>query len=303
MASSTQVARQTVRGVSKSRRRKLMMWRDAFLLIAPFLLLYILFFIFPTIRAVQLSFTDAPLVGKGEFIGFENYQKLFESKDFWRALRNTAYFVLLTVVPNTAVGLIFALMVVRLKRLRSVVLSAFFIPNMLTVSVVTLIWQWILDSQFGIINTLLGTNYAIFRDPNWAMVAIAFITIWWTVGFNMLLFIAGLQGISKEYYEAAQIDGATGGQIFWRITWPLLWPVTALVLTLQLIAQFKIFDQIWLLTRGGPFKQTMPMLQLVYQEAFQEFKGGYASAIAMVLFLIILVASLVQYFVLRSGSR
>jgi multiple sugar transport system permease protein len=303
MASSTQVARTTVRGTSRARRRKLLMWRDAFLLIAPFFLLYILFFLFPTLRAVQLSFTDAPLVGKGNFIGFENYRELFGSRDFWRALRNTGYFVLLTVVPNTAVGLVFALMVVRLKRLRSIVLSAFFLPNMLTVSVVTLIWQWLLDSQFGIINTVLGTNYAIFRDPNWAMVAIAFITIWWTVGFNMLLFIAGLQGISSEYYEAAQLDGATGAQVFWRITWPLLWPVTALVLTLQLIAQFKIFDQIWLLTRGGPFKQTMPMLQLVYTEAFQEFKGGYASAIAMILFLVILIASLIQYRVLRTGSR
>jgi multiple sugar transport system permease protein len=302
MASGTQSIRATPT-VRRSNRRKYRMWRDALLLIAPFLLLYSLFFIFPTIRAVQLSFTDAPLVGKGEFIGLENYQKLFASKDFWRALRNTGYFVLLTVVPNTAVGLMFALMVVRLKRLRSIVLSAFFLPYMLTVSVVTLIWQWILDSQFGIINVLLGTNYSIFRDPNWAMVAIAAITVWWTVGFNMLLFIAGLQGISKEYYEAAQIDGATGGQIFWRITWPLLWPVTALVLTLQLIAQFKIFDQIWLLTRGGPFKQTMPMLQLVYTEAFQEFKGGYASAIAMVLFVIILLASIIQYYVLRTGSR
>ena len=303
MASGTQVAGSTTSSTGRSQRRKLIMWRDAFLLISPFLLLYILFFLFPTIRAIQLSFTDAPLVGKGNFIGLENYQKLFASKDFWKALRNTGYFVLLTVIPNTAVGLMFALMVVRLKRLRSIILSAFFLPNMLTVSVVTLIWQWILDSQFGIVNVVLGTNYSIFRDPNWAMVAIAFITIWWTVGFNMLLFIAGLQGISKEYYEAAQIDGATGTQVFWGITWPLLWPVTTLVLTLQLIAQFKIFDQIWLLTRGGPFKKTMPMLQLVYQEAFQEFKGGYASAIAMILFLIILIASFINYRLLRTGSR
>jgi multiple sugar transport system permease protein len=302
MASGTRAVGQASSARPRS-RRKLLMWRDAFLLIAPFMLLYILFFLFPTIRAIQLSFTDAPLVGKGHFIGLENYKKLFAHKDFWKAITNTAYFVLLTVIPNTAVGLIFGLMVVRLKRLRSIVLSAFFLPNMLTVSVVTLIWQWILDSQFGIVNVVLGTNYSIFRDPNWAMVAIAFITIWWTVGFNMLLFIAGLQAIPKEYYEAAQIDGATGIQIFWRITWPLLWPVTALVLTLQLIAQFKIFDQVWLLTRGGPFKKTLVMLQLVYQEAFQEFKGGYASAIAMVLFLVILVASLIQYRILRTGSR
>ncbi len=295
--------------VARTRRltkRKRRMWRDAFLLVSPFVLLYLVFFIYPTFRVVQLSFTDAPLIGEGSFIGFENYRELFGDALFWKSLRNTFYFVLLTVIPNTALGLLFALMVVRLKRLKSVVLAAFFLPYMLPVSVVTLIWQWLLNTQFGILQpifvALTGENLAVFTDRNWAMPSVAFITVWWTVGFNMLLFIAGLQGISKEYYEAASLDGATGTQIFRYVTWPLLWPITALVLTLQLIAQLKIFDQVYLLTGGGPFNSTIVTLQYMYREAFQRFDGGYSSTIAMALFVIILVASLLQYRFLRIGG-
>jgi multiple sugar transport system permease protein len=281
------------------------MWRDALLLVAPFTLLYALFFLFPTARVFQLSFTNAPLIGDGEFVGLANYERLLNDPLFWRSLRNTFYFVALTVVPNTAVGLMFALMVIRLKRLRSMVLAAFFLPFMLPVSVVTLVWQWMLDSRFGVVQpifqALVGRNLAVFRDPNWAMPMVALITIWWTVGFNMLLFIAGLQGISKEYYEAASLDGATNMQIFRFITWPLLWPITALVLTLQLIAQLKIFDQVYLLTGGGPFNSTIVMLQFVYREAFQQFRGGYASAVSVVLFVIIMVVSVAQYRLLRTG--
>lgn len=291
----------------QSRRRNWRMWRDALLLITPFTLLYLVFFIFPTFRVFQLSFMDVPLIGGGgEFIGLENYRELLTDSRFWSSVRHTFYFVLLTVIPNTAVGLMFALMVVRLNRLKSIVLAAFFIPFMLPVSVVTLVWQWLLDPTFGIMQNVftffLGEPLAVFGDPNWAMPSVAFITVWWTVGFNMLLFIAGLQGIGKDYYEAASLDGATNLQNFRFITWPLLWPVTALVLTLQLIAQLKIFDQVYLLTGGGPFNSTIVTLQYMYNEAFQNFNGGYSSAIAVALFVIILVFSLVQVRLLRTGG-
>jgi multiple sugar transport system permease protein len=288
------------------KRRNWRMWRDAFLLITPFTLLYLIFFIFPTLRVFQLSFMDVPLIGGGgEYIGFENYRELMTDSRFWSSIRHTFYFVLLTVIPNTAIGLIFALMVVRLNRLKSLILAAFFIPFMLPVSVVTLIWQWLLNSQFGILQNLFGLfgeRIAVFSDPNWAMPSVAFITVWWTVGFNMLLFIAGLQGIGKDYYEAASLDGATGLQIFRFVTWPLLWPVTALVLTLQLIAQLKIFDQVYLLTGGGPFNSTIVTLQYMYNEAFQKFDGGYSSTIGVALFVIILVVSLFQAKLLRTGG-
>jgi len=284
------------------------MWRDALLLVAPFTILYVIFFLYPSARVFQLSFTNAPLIGDGSYVGFANYERLLNDPLFMRSVRNTMYFVLLSVVPNTAVGLILALMVVRLKRLRPPVLAAFFLPFMLPVSVVTLIWLWMVDSNYGILQYILtyfnnGRPLAVFRNPDWAMPMVALVTVWWTVGFNMLLFIAGLQGISKEYYEAASLDGATGMQVFRYITWPLLWPITALVLTLQLIAQLKIFDQVYLLTGGGPFNSTLVMLQYVYREAFQQFRGGYASAISVALFLMIFVLSILQFTVLRTNRR
>lgn len=291
-------------------RRKYKTWRDALLLVAPFTLLYLVLFIYPTFRVFQLSLTDAPLIQTGdtpaEFIGLENYRDLMTDSRFWASIRHTFYFVLLTVIPNTLVGLIFALMVVRLNLLKSIVMAAFFLPWMLPVSVTTLIWQWLLDPTFGILQKVFilftGEPLAVFGDPNWAMPSVAFITVWWTVGFNMLLFIAGLQGISKEYYEAASLDGATGLEIFRFVTWPLLWPITALVLTLQLIAQLKIFDQVYLLTGGGPFNSTIVTLQYMYNEAFQNFNGGYSSAIGVALFIIILVVSLLQTVILRRGG-
>ena len=284
------------------------MWRDAFLLVAPFTILYAIFFLWPTVRVFQLSVTNAPLIGDGSFVGLANYERILNDPLFMRSVRNTLYFVLLTVVPNTAVGLILALMVVRLKRLRPPILAAFFLPFMLPVSVVTLIWLWMVDSNFGILQYILtyfnnGRPLAPFRNPDWAMPMVALVTVWWTVGFNMLLFIAGLQGISKEYYEAAALDGATGLQRFRHITWPLLWPITALVLTLQLIAQLKIFDQVYLLTGGGPFNSTIVMLQYVYREAFQQFRGGYASAISVALFIMIFVLSILQFTFLRGNRR
>ena len=285
-------------------KRKWRTWRDAFLLAAPFLVLYAVFFLLPTFKVIQLSFTNSPLIGTGEFIGFENYRRLLGDFVFWKSLKNTFYFVLLAAIPNTMLGLMFALMVIRLHRLKPFVLAAFFLPYFLPVSVVTLIWQWLLDTQFGITQHVfkffLGSNIAVFTDPNWAMPMVALITVWWTVGFNTLLFIAGLQGISTEYYEAASLDGANSFQIFRHVTWPLLWPVTALVLTLQLIAQLKIFDQVYLLTQGGPYNSTVVTLLYMYRQAFQSFNGGYASTVAVALFIIIMVTSILQFWVLRS---
>jgi multiple sugar transport system permease protein len=294
-------------GAKKKRVRKWRMWRDALLLVAPFTMLYLLFFLYPTARVFQLSFTNAPLIGEYQYVGFANFERLLNDSLFIRSVRNTLYFVALSVVPNTLVGLILALMVVRLKRLRAPILAAFFLPFMLPVSVVTEIWLWLLDNRYGVLQYVLeyvnnGRPLAVFRNPQWAMPMVALVTVWWTVGFNMLLFIAGLQGISKEYYEAAALDGANTFQSFRHITWPLLWPITALVLTLQLIAQLKIFDQVYLLTGGGPFNSTIVMLQYVYREAFQQFRGGYASTVSVTLFALIFVLSIVQVRILR-GNR
>ncbi len=278
-------------------------WLTALLMVAPFVFFYLLFLIYPSVQVIVLSFTNADLTGAGKWTGLTNYIKLFQEPTFWTALVNTFYFILLTAVPNTLVGLGLALLVMRLRRLRNLVMAAFFLPYVLPVSVVTSIWNWVLDSNFGIVNTLTHSTITWFQDPIWAMPAVALVTIWWTVGFNVLLFIAGLQNIPPELYEAAALDGASGFRLFRSITWPSLWPVTSLILLLQLIAQFKIFDQIYLLTTGGPFNKTLVLLLYSYQEGFQQQHGGYASAIGVVLMVIILVVSALQTKLLNRGGR
>lgn len=277
-------------------------------LIAPFVFIFCLVFLYPTLRVIELSFTNAPLIGEGEWVGLANYQRLLTDNLFYTSLKNNGYFVLLTVIPTTAIALGIALMVNRLSgRLQAFILAVFFLPYVLPVSVVTQIWLWMLDFQFGILqpvfSMITGKPVAVFKHPAWVMPMVAAVTIWWTNGFNVLLFIAGLRNIPSELYEAASLDGATRRQLFFKVTWPLLWPVTALVLTLQLILQLKIFDQVYLLSGGGPFNSSYVLLMMVYREAFQLNNGGYASAVALVLFVIIMAVSVLQFQLLRLGRR
>lgn len=282
--------------------------RTALILLAPFVIVYGVLFIYPTIQMIILTFQKAPLIGPGEWVGFKNYTRLFGDKLFGTAVWNTFYFVLLTVIPSTLLGLVIALGVNRLKGwAQSIVLAAFFVPYILPVSVVYRIWGWMLDSQFGImqypIAAIWGENVPVFRTLPLFMPAVAFITIWWLVGFNVLLFIAGLRNISSEIYEAAELDGATRWQLFTRITWPLVWPITVLVATIQLILQLKIFDQIYLFGNGARSDSTLALVQLIYRSAFQKNQGGYGATVALVLFVIIVVVSVLQYQLLRARGN
>ncbi|NTA38466.1 carbohydrate ABC transporter permease [Agrobacterium salinitolerans] len=285
----------------ENRRKKSLI---ALSMVTPFIVVFVTFFLYPLIEMVRISFTNAPLIGDGDWVGLANYTKLLSDKLFVTSLKNNGYFVLLTVVPTTVIALMIALAVSRLSGVKqTIAMSLFFLPYVLPVSVVTEIWAWMLDLQFGIlqpvISLIAGKPVAVFKNPYWVMPMVAVVTIWWTNGFNVLLFIAGLRNIPAELYEAASLDGATTWQRFWRVTWPLLWPVTALVLTLQLILQLKIFDQIYLLSGGGPFNSSFVLLLKVYREAFQLNNGGYASAIATVLFLLIMIVSILQFQLLR----
>lgn len=285
----------------ENRRKKSLI---ALSMVTPFIVVFATFFLYPLIEMVRISFTDAPLIGDGNWVGFENYAKLLGDRLFVTSLKNNGYFVLLTVVPTTIIALMISLAVSRLSGIgQTIAMSLFFLPYVLPVSVVTEIWAWMLDLQFGVlqpvISLLAGKPVAVFKNPYWVMPMVAVVTIWWTNGFNVLLFIAGLRNIPTELYEAAALDGATTWQRFRRVTWPLLWPVTALVLTLQLILQLKIFDQIYLLSGGGPFNSSFVLLLKVYREAFQMNNGGYASAVATVLFLLIVIVSVLQFQLLR----
>lgn len=280
----------------------------AAILLLPFVVTYGVLFVWPTIQLVMLSFQKAPLIGEGQWNGIKNYTRLFNDRLFSTAVWNTLYFVLLSVIPSTLLGLLIALGVNRLKGwTQSFILACFFIPYILPVSVVYRIWAWIADSQFGIIQypiaAIWGENISIFRTLPMFMPAVAFITIWWLIGFNVLLFIAGLRNISQEIYEAAALDGATRWQTFRRITWPLIWPVTVLVATIQLIMQLKIFDQIYLFGQGGRTDSTLGMVELVYRSAFQKNQGGYGAAAAVILFLVIVSISVLQFQLSRAKGQ
>ena len=281
----------------------------ALVLITPFLAIYGLIFIYPTIKMFLLSFTDAPLIGAGEWVGTDNYTRLTRDRRFDTAIWNTAYFVILSVIPGTIVALGIALGIHRLKgRMQAFLLALFFLPYILPVSVVYLIWDWTLNFQFGVAMHLLDLfgleRVPVFKTTTWFMPAVALVTIWWTSGFSILLFLAGLRAIPQEIYEAAALDNTGLWRTFRRITWPLLWPITALVLTIQLILQLKIFDQVYLFSTGGRPNDNLVMVYYIFQRAFVNDHGGRAAAIAVVLFLIVIVVSVINFQLTRlSGAR
>ena len=283
--------------------------RIAARLVAPFLAIYLLVFVWPTVQMFGISFTNAPLIGHGDWVGVENYEKLPKDPRFRTAAWNTAYFVVLTVLPGTIIALMIALGVSRLKgRLQAAILALFFLPYILPVSVVYLIWDWVLNFQFGIAMHLLDLfgvdRIPIFKTREWFMPAVGIVTIWWTAGFSILLFLAGLRSIPVEIYEAAALDNSSRWTTFRRITWPLLWPVTTLVFTIQLIAQLKIFDQVYLFSQGGRPNDNMVLVYYVFQRAFQQDQGGRAAAVAVTLFVLVVVVSVLQFQLLRlAGGR
>ena len=283
-------------------------WLIALVLIAPFIAIYSLIFVYPTIDMVRLSFTDAPLIGEGDFVGVENYTRLVSDRRFDTAVWNTAWFVVLSVIPGTIVALLIALAVKRLSGwMQSAILALFFLPYILPVSVIYLIWDWTLNFQFGIAMYFFDAvgmeRIPVFKSSTWFIPAVAMITVWWTCGFNVLLFLAGLRAIPQEIYEAADLDNAGRWRTFSKVTWPLLWPITALNFTIQLILQMKIFDQVYLFSQGGRPNDNLVMVYYIFQRAFQSNHGGRAAAVAVVLFFIVIIVSVLNFQLMRFAER
>lgn len=289
----------------ESRRTEIL---TAGVLVAPFVAIYGWLFVYPTIQMVRLSFTDAPLIGAGNWIGLDNYYQLFKDRVFGTAVWNTIYFVVLTVVPGTAAALSIALMVSRLRGwTQSIILAAFFLPYVLPVTVVYVIWDWMFNVQYGVLQYILtpimGQPVNVWRRLPWLLPMAALITVWWTNGLSILLFLAGLRNIPAEIYEAAELEGANRWQVFRSITWPLIWPVTALCLTIQLILQMKIFDQVYLFSMGGRTQATMVLVQYIFDQGFVHNKGGYAATIAVALFVVVIALSVLQFQALRARGQ
>jgi multiple sugar transport system permease protein len=279
--------------------------RLAVVFTAPFFVLFVLFLFWPVLSALWTSLYDDSLVGGSSWAGLGNYGELLEDPNFWAAMWHTAFFTLLSVPPLVLLPLALALMVSRVRRLQWLFRLAFFAPFVLPVSVVVLVWNWLYQPGFGLINSYL-TSLG-FAEVNWlgqpgvAMVSAVIVTVWWTFGFNFVLYLAGLQEIPRELYEAAATDGATPGQQLRRITLPLLASTIVLVTVLQVIASLKIFDQIYLLQLGtpGPENSTRPAIQYIYEAGFTQYRIGYASAMSFVFFLAVVAVTLVSARLIR----
>jgi multiple sugar transport system permease protein len=280
--------------------------RPAIAFLAPFVGLYILFIIGPAIYGLVMSFFDTSLVkpGLSSFAGLGNYSEALQSRDFWSSLWHTIWFTILTTPPLILLGFVLALLADRIGRGRWFFRLAFFAPFILPSAVIALIWIWIYTPALGILETALKTigigapNWL--GDVNWAMPSLAITTVWWTLGFNFILYLAGLQDIPQELYEASAIDGAGPWQQIRTITIPLLARTTTLVAVLQVIASLKVFDQMYIMTAGGPNFSTRSVLQFIYDEGFTNFRVGYASAISMLFFLVVLAVSAVWFAIVRS---
>jgi multiple sugar transport system permease protein len=283
--------------------------RPAAAFLTPFVVLYLLFIIGPALYGLVLSFTDASLVkpGLNGSAGFGNYAEALGSSDFWSSLWHTLWFTILTTPPLVILGFLLALLANRVARGRWFFRLAFFAPYILPSAVVALIWMWLYTPALGLLDTALTkvgmTAPSWLGDAAWAMPSLAITTIWWTLGFNFILYLAGLQEIPRDLYEAAAMDGASPWQQIRSITIPMLGRTTTLVAVLQVIASLKVFDQMYLMTSGGPNFATRSILQYVYDEGFTNYRVGYAAAVSMLFFLVVLAVSAVWFTLVRRQEK
>ncbi|NAZ87248.1 carbohydrate ABC transporter permease [Kineococcus indalonis] len=266
---------------------------------APFLVVFAGFLLWPVVYGVYLAFTGASLSGGGEgLIGFGNFGEALSDPLVWRTLLNTAVFTVASTVPLVVLPLVMALLVHLSLPGQWLWRLAFFAPYLLPVTVVSLLWVWILQPELGLLNDWLGAvgigPVAWVQGEGSAMWSVVIATVWWTSGFNFLLYLAGLQNIPGYLYEAAALDGSGGWRTLRSITLPMLGRTTGIIVVLQVLASLKVFDQIYQMTSGGPDNATRSILLYVYDQGFSNYRLGYASAIANIFFLLVIVLSVAQ---------
>ena len=270
-----------------------------YLFLAPFMIFFAVFVVRAVITAVQMSFFDWHVLRGATPIGLGNYEEIFNDDVWWIALKNTFTFTFMTVIGTTIVGLAAAVAVTRPIRGQGFFRVLLYMPSLFSVGAVGLIWVWLLNSQFGVIN--YGLSPFGVRPVNWlgepelVIPALSLTTVWWGFGFPMLIFIAGLQGIPGQLYEAARIDGANESQIFFRITLPLLRPTILFVTVTGVISHFQVYGQPLIMTNGGPGRSSYTVIFYLWEIAWEAFRMGYGAAVAVVIALIVASMTLVQF--------
>jgi multiple sugar transport system permease protein len=287
--------------------------RAGWAFVTPALLLIGIFFAIPVLGAFVLSFTDFDIYSVGDFsstrfIGLANYRDLASAPLFWTATKNTLYFVVIGGPLSAAVSLAAALLVnAKLIRFRAFFRSAFFAPWVTTLVAMALVWRYIYHPQYGLLNAALGVigigPIDWLGTTTWAMPSLILLSVWKNFGYNMLVFLAGLQSIPDELYEAAALDGAGPWRRFRHVTLPMLGPTFVFVGVVTMIASFQVFSEPYVMTQGGPLKSTLTLVLFMYEQGFRWWRLGYSAAIAVVLFCLTLVGTLVQFRVQARAAR
>lgn len=263
---------------------------------------FAVFAAYPTLRGIYLSFTDFRVLSDPVWTGLDNYKRLLGDDVFWHSVGVTLYFVALAVIGCVVLSLVTAVILHRLTS-STVVRGLIILPFLISNIVAGVVWTWMLDSQLGIVNVVLkaitGQSVQFFTDPAWAVPSLAAVTIWKGLGYTTILIFAGLQTIPEPVYEAARLDGASEVQMFRRITVPLLRPVLAMVVILTVVNSFQVFDIVQVTTRGGPENATNVLQLYIYSKAFGQFDFGYASAISIALFAMLILITFAQMRLMR----
>jgi len=275
-------------------------------LVLPAFVGFAVFYAWPTLRALQISFTDWNLLREPHFVGLDNYVRLLEDDKFWHGMKLSAYYVLLNIPLQIVFGLFLAVAMDRLSRsifVKAVVLLPYLLSNVL----VAMVWLWMLDPLLGWVNAVIATlgfeRQPLFGGVDQALFTVAAVNIWRHMGLVAMLFLAGLQNIPRTLYEAAALEGASEWQMFRRITLPLLRPVMVFVLVTSVTGSFQIFDTIAVTTNGGPLDATRVIVHYIVQNAFGFYKMGYASAMSMTLCLVMLAYTVLQMRILRASEN
>ncbi|MCU6795080.1 sugar ABC transporter permease [Paenibacillus sp. WQ 127069] len=275
-----------------------------YLFIFPNVFIYFIFVLIPVIWVLYLSFTNYTLMNPGEWIGLKNYSRIIQDSIFLRAIRNTLFFWICTVIPTMALGMFIAQFLNLKIRFIAAFRASIYLPGVISSVAVAMTWLWLLDPMKGPVNVFLtsigmtGENWL--QDPKTALGSIIIIGIWTGIGYAMIIYLAGLQGIPEHLYEAAKMDGANTVQQFIAITLPLLRPITFFLFITSTIRSFQIFDLVYILTSGGPANSTTTLVNEIVKMSFSEYRMGYASTMAMVLLIITLIVTLINY---TFGSR
>jgi multiple sugar transport system permease protein len=265
----------------------------AWLMLLPNVIGFFMFMLLPVVATFVLSFTKYDMITPPQFIGFKNYIDMYNDPIIWQVTKNTIIYTLITVPIGMVISLLLAVALDQEIGLKRFYRAAFFLPSITSMVVIAIVWQWIYNPEYGILN--YGLSLLHIDGGKWlissstSLISLSIVGIWRRMGYDMIIFLAGLQGISTTYYEAAKLDGASGFQQFRYITIPMLKPTTFFVFVMAIINSFQVFDQVMLMTAGGPGRSSSVLVHYLYQNAFQYFNLGYACAIAYLLFTIILV--------------